>query len=126
MSSFCCTCQICIDAVIFNLLAVSCFSVMCNQRVALLSETCSNSECAASRDSQAGSLTSQQRIKTQYELTISLSDHTGTIENWRLTEKCAEDMFGCKVSLKFKPVELNTISIYLCLFFGLFQTVWNC
>jgi len=77
---------------------------MCNQRVALLSERCSNSECAASQNPQAGTSTSQQRIKTQYELTVSISDHTGTIENCRLTEKCAEDMFGCKVSLIFKPV----------------------
>jgi len=86
---------------------------MCNQRVALLSEACSNPECAASQNPQSGSSTrSQQRIKTQYELTVSISDHTGTIENCRLTEKCAEDMFGCKVSLNFKPVEL-TRSVYV-------------
>lgn len=102
---------------------LSCFSVMCNQRVALLSETCSNSECAASRNPQTGSSTSQQRIKTQYELAVSVSDHTGTIENCRLTEKCAEDMFGCKVSLNFKPVEL-TLSVYLYLF-CLFRAIWN-
>lgn len=100
------------------------FSVMCNQRVALLSETCSNSECAASLNPQAESLTSQQRIKTQYELTISLSDYTGTVENCRLAEKSAEDMFGCKVSFNFKPVERNTLSVYLYLF-CLFRAIWN-
>ncbi|KAL9957257.1 hypothetical protein ACROYT_G038871 [Oculina patagonica] len=70
--------------------------VVCNQRIALLSDMCSNPECATSVNPGPGSSTSQQTIKTQYELGVSLSDHTGTIENCRLTEKCAEDIFGCK------------------------------
>ena len=74
-----------------------CFdSAVCNQRAALLSEVCSNPECATSVNPGISS----SSIKTQYELGISLSDHTGTIDNCRLSEKCAEDMCGCKVSFK--------------------------
>lgn len=105
------------DAFVFTFLTVlflSCFSVMCNQRVPLLCETCSNSECAASSNPQAGSSTSQQRIKTQYELPVSISDHTGTIENCRLTEKCAEGMFGCKVSSNLWSWHVLFVSFSTC------------
>lgn len=69
----------------------------CNQRVALLSETCMNPECPVSSNPTAsGSSTTQQTIKTQYEIMVSLSDHTGTVENCRLAENCAETMCGCK------------------------------
>ncbi|XP_068673464.1 meiosis-specific with OB domain-containing protein-like [Montipora capricornis] len=66
---------------------------VCNQRVALLDEVCSNPECVTSVNPGSSS-----SIKTQYEFGISLSDHTGTIENCRLSEKCAENMCGCKAT----------------------------
>ena len=58
-----------------------------------------NPECPVSSNPTAsGSSTTQQTIKTQYEIMVSLSDHTGTVENCRLAENCAETMCGCKVS----------------------------
>ena len=58
-----------------------------------------NPECPVSSNPTAsGSSTTQQTIKTQYEIMVSLSDHTGTVENCRFAENCAETMCGCKVS----------------------------
>ncbi|KAK2571981.1 hypothetical protein P5673_003401 [Acropora cervicornis] len=68
-------------------------SSVCNQRVTLLSESCANPECVACVNPGCSS-----SIKTQFEFGISLSDFTGTIENCRLSEKCAEDMFGCRAT----------------------------
>lgn len=61
--------------------------------MALLSETCSNPECTTCVNPGGNST-----IKTQFEFGISLSDHTGTIVNCRLTDKCAENMCGCKAT----------------------------
>lgn len=84
-----------IDSDVKQVIASRCVS--CNQRVALLSKTCTNPEClVSSSPATPGSSTAQQIIKTQYEMMVSLSDHTGTLENCRLAENCAETMCGCK------------------------------
>lgn len=70
------------------------FSAACNQRVVLLSDTCLNPACTRVTANPGGG---SSTVKTQFELGISLSDHTGTISNCRLTEPCAESMCGCKV-----------------------------
>ncbi|XP_048575411.1 meiosis-specific with OB domain-containing protein isoform X1 [Nematostella vectensis] len=59
----------------------------CNQRVDSLSGLCTRTECPAA----ANNMTSQ--VKTQYEIPVSLTDHTGTVQ-CRLPEKCAEAMLG--------------------------------
>ncbi|XP_067044393.1 meiosis-specific with OB domain-containing protein-like [Acropora muricata] len=66
---------------------------VCNQRVTLLSESCANPECVTCVNPGSSS-----SIKTHFEFGISLSDFTGTIENCRLSEKCAEDMFRCRAT----------------------------
>ncbi|KAM7432715.1 hypothetical protein ABFA07_016895 [Porites harrisoni] len=67
----------------------------CNQRVVLLSDTCLNPACTRVTANPGGG---SSTVKTQFELGISLSDHTGTISNCRLTQPCAESMCGCKAT----------------------------
>ena len=70
------------------------YSGQCGQRLTQgPAGVCDNPQCLASTDPA----TSSPPVKEQFEVAVNLSDHTGTVSNFRLTDKCAEAMIGCTV-----------------------------
>ena len=69
-------------------------STKCHRWMDSLSNMCVNPTCAASNDP-----TSPLGGSTEFNLMLSLSDHTGTLNNLRVSNAAAMNMFNCIVSL---------------------------
>ena len=69
------------------------FSVKCHFKVDSYTEQCCNPDCPA-----GSGVSMETGTDTQYNIIISVSDHTGTLNNCRLNQDVAEQIVGCKVS----------------------------
>lgn len=88
-------------------------SAICGQKLDGPSGLCINPNCSVSNNGD-------QQVKTDFEITSSFSDHTGTVP-CRLKGKCVEAMLGCTVTIYFSLIPFHHfVLMYACLFNYLF------